>query len=771
MLQPNDYALVMGVDDYEKQPLKGPTRDATLFARWLTDKQSGGGLPDENCYLVINPDSPVGSMVTITLEKIVIQVERAREEGRLPRRFYLYFSGHGQSAQFSDIYLCMKLWAPTRPLSLSSTKCSDEMINCCNFQEVAIFLDCCRTATTSVGFQPGLGCGQTPSSRDSGMPGTSIFQAYSSEHLAPSYEGEVAHRSGASPSFGGFFTHALLGALYGCAADPAGGVRPEALRNYLEQEVPRLAAQQKRDVQKPQINIGFSPDSIFGCALPKSDNEKANTRLTEEKSNLQVSFHFPSSINPLDIQIAVYNKASRQIYLGQAPINLEVPKGKYVVQWSYPGVLSEIEVNVPQKEPREILIKRSTPIPAPGSAHQHEYYSCMDQTILSDEKTGSPANHLQSASSRLYILMRARNRESYRGEDLTEGLELLDENLTPLFSLKEYSQFDQQYGSLLCSLPYAPGYYFLRYLPGNNSIQARLFPIHIFAGWQSRLFFFHEYGQLDFMNSSMSLLPLDYHHYDPVQFKNRQRVDTAVELALAVLQKKSEQIPHTISQSWQDQSIKNPLLAMLQAHFLLKNTSNSESRTILFSILQYLKDSLPTSPDVLALQYWAHLCYPDDINFNHPNKSVRNVPILRASQQILLQAGLVVDTIESKSVLENLSPYLYLDTPWATFRPIERKPAASRQDRPGTDSEEFQGDITRNGEYDSDLEINFSIPSDRIVYDEVMGGKGDSWLSETLKEIIQLSEITGQELDWKNLSLELGIPLRKLILLREDLQK
>jgi hypothetical protein len=765
MLQSNDYALVMGVDDYEKHPLKGPVRDAKLFAKWLTDKQHGGGLPDQNCYIVLNPDSPVGSMITITLEKIVIQIEKAREEGRLPRRFYLYFSGHGQSAHFSDVNLCMKLWAPTRPLSLSSTKCLDEIINCCNFQEVAIFLDCCRTATTSIGYHPGLSCGQTPSYREPGTPATRMFQAYSSEYLAKSYEGEVAHRSDSSPNFGGFFTKALLDALYGAAADASGGIRPESLCNYLEMVVPQLASQHKREVQKPQFNIGFSSNAVFGCALPKTDARKVETRSIEKKGSLQVSLHYHSSINPLDIEVTVYNKSNQKIYLGQAPVNIEVPQGKYFVQWSCLGTLNEIVTSVPQTQPQKILVKRFTPAPVPGTAHYHEYYSSLDQTILHDERTGDFSNCLQATNSRLYILMRARNRESYRGEDLAQGLELLDENLTPLFKLSEYSRFDQQFGSLLCSLPYPPGFYFLRYVPLGKSGQARLFPVHIYEGWQSRLFFFHEYGQPDFMNVSMSLLPISYQHNDDAQFSHRQQVDTVVDFGLTALQQNSEHIPHTVSQSWQDQPLKNPFLAILQSHFLLKQTPNSQVHTTLLSTLAYLRENLPASPDLLALQYGAFLHYPNDNDFQCPNQVVRNVPMLRASQQILLRAGLKMNTIERKSNLENLSPYLYLDTPWTTFRPRE-------------DAKLFTIDLPPS--YPTYNPPDAYMPENVPPEYASLWGKNieslreltaDFWLLDTLKEIIQLSEITGQNPDWENLSLELGIPLRKLNDLQDELQK
>ena len=131
--QPDDYALVIGVDEYPNyKPLKGPVNDAERFAAWLTDPNKGG-LPTANCQLIKNPDFPVGE-ITIRLDLILSQIEIARKQkqGYSPRRFYLYFSGHGQSPRIDQVNLCLKMWSSTTlsRLALSAPECWSEMVNC-----------------------------------------------------------------------------------------------------------------------------------------------------------------------------------------------------------------------------------------------------------------------------------------------------------------------------------------------------------------------------------------------------------------------------------------------------------------------------------------------------------------------------------------------------------------------------------------------------------------------------------------------------------------
>ena len=258
-LQPNDYALVIGVNEYPNyRKLDGPVSDAERFAAWLT-KPDGGGLDSSNSQLIRNPEFPVGE-ITVQLSLLINQIDLARKEGRTPRRFYLYFSGHGQSPRIDQINLCLKMWSSTTlsRLALSASDCWAEMVNCAGFAEVAVFLDCCRVWVASAGgMPPGVSCTIPKSSAS----GTRFFKAYSSEFLQKSFEsaeGEV---------YSGFFTRTLLLGLEGAAASmPGAAITQEALKTYLEAEVPRLSLAEKNVMQQPVVEANLNPGAVFGGA-------------------------------------------------------------------------------------------------------------------------------------------------------------------------------------------------------------------------------------------------------------------------------------------------------------------------------------------------------------------------------------------------------------------------------------------------------------------------------------------------------------------------
>jgi hypothetical protein len=268
MIQPDDYALVIGVDEYPNyKSLNGPVHDAREFEAWLKDTATGGGLPETNCHLLLNPEFPVGE-ITETLSTIIAQINQVRADGRQPRRFYLYFSGHGQANRIDEINLCLKKWSSTTlsRLALSARECWTEMVNCAGFAEVAIFLDCCRVWVASAGgMSPGINC-PIPNPF---AAGTRTFQAFSSEFLRKSFEGEeVAPDGDGDPVYSGYFTRVLLAGLKGAAAVPPGGVTQEALKQYLEAEVPRLALADKNITQTPVVEPLLLPGATFGSAQP-----------------------------------------------------------------------------------------------------------------------------------------------------------------------------------------------------------------------------------------------------------------------------------------------------------------------------------------------------------------------------------------------------------------------------------------------------------------------------------------------------------------------
>lgn len=477
-------------------------------------------------------------------------------------------------------------------------------------------------------------------------------------------------------------------------------------------------------------------------------------------ASLELRFDLPAGVNPADLRFSIYDgwenllpEWDKHMIENPGAATLLLPDGLYTVRWEYAGGMQEKVVRLPQQQHLEVSFLLETPAPVPGAADTHEYYSHTNGTVPWNEMTGEPLGDPSNIDSRLHLLLRARNHEAYNHEDLAEGLRLLDEELKPLFELRDRSRLDTWGGSLLCSLPARSGRYFLEYDGGPDKLP-RLFPIHLFEGWQTRLFLFYEFEQPDFASASLSLVRLDYDDsYDPEREK-RFRVNAALDMALDSLQNNRSEIPREIERGLLYGKFENPMMGLLGAHFLLQHSDASQSdpdqearwRTTAKIVLGNLKHLLPDSPDVDALRFKAAMRFGTK-HFRFPTRPVGKLPLLRVSLEALLAADSeAVQAVEGGSLIESLSANLYYDSPWATFRPLEpqraEKPLGAGLESWSTKSPSF--DTPRGPE--------------RETIDN------DDWLANSIREAIQMTaRQTGQEPDWSRLATSLGVPYRKML--------
>jgi hypothetical protein len=274
--QPHDYAVVIGLNDYPTfgargRPLAGAIEDAGRVARWLTDKEVGGGLPDANCRLIQStpePLSPTREVIDFALGSIF-----SRAEAGGGRRFYLYFSGHGQAKSPLDTALCLSHWSVMfRHAALSSERYQEMLLRCSPFQEVVLLLDCCRIRSVdAAGGSSEIGCAVPV-----GGAGVKRFMVgYATEFQNAAMEAEATGGVGVDeegPIVRGHFTEALLAALYGGAARPEGGVPADKLKEYLEVNVARIASDHGH-TQNAHVLSDFPEEAqpVFGSAQPRAN--------------------------------------------------------------------------------------------------------------------------------------------------------------------------------------------------------------------------------------------------------------------------------------------------------------------------------------------------------------------------------------------------------------------------------------------------------------------------------------------------------------------
>lgn len=260
-LRPNDYALVVGINDYllvkdgGLPTLVGAIPDAKAVAAWLIDSQ-GGGMPMENChtlYSTADPRTPLQDAIDNKLEQIFTAV---LEKGGRADRFYFYFSGHGFGSEnsYNDIAMCIANWSLMRRRSaISSSEYFDLFVKYKVFSEVVFWSDCCRN--TSHLIRP---IGPTLDVFNYGNEDTVYMIAYSTQYMDQAFE----VNSNTAEEKRGLFSELLVRGLKGEASNRYGAINSHSLKIYLDIHVP-AAAQRQGFKQKPQISTTANENSII----------------------------------------------------------------------------------------------------------------------------------------------------------------------------------------------------------------------------------------------------------------------------------------------------------------------------------------------------------------------------------------------------------------------------------------------------------------------------------------------------------------------------
>lgn len=258
-----DFGLIVGVNHYPShRPLQGAIPDANAFEEWLVNTGAGGSVPAANYRKVLSAASPVSPIWDEIDDAIKAVVDEARKLGNA-RRFYFFFSGHGLAQVESEkttTGFCLAKWSLLRRNQLLDLTCyRNYVVNSGLFEEVVMFADCCRNREVMIrGLCPSFE-NIVPAAPATGQ--VRRYVAYATELLSAAQEGP------ADDSTRGYFSRALMDALWGEAADAQGGVPAGQLTAYLYKYVPLLAQQQKKK-QVPDVEPLYPPEQepVFGSA-------------------------------------------------------------------------------------------------------------------------------------------------------------------------------------------------------------------------------------------------------------------------------------------------------------------------------------------------------------------------------------------------------------------------------------------------------------------------------------------------------------------------
>lgn len=255
-----DYAIVIGIDHYEKRPLTGAVADAKSFAQWLTDNKLIQQ-PDDNLKLIISDkDNRITSGLEVD-EAVADICKLARNNADPKNRLYFYFSGHGIGQTYDNTALCMRQWPKLLNYCLSGYMYKQGIINSGAFDEILIFLDCCREIDILVeSRQPGFDWktmipGRTPR----------IMICNSTAYGKLSYEVNIE-----PDQKRGAFTSFLIEALNGDAdANNTGVITGQSLREHVANNF-KTYAQRFNKIQDAKVDFQDMGDSIVICQTQKA---------------------------------------------------------------------------------------------------------------------------------------------------------------------------------------------------------------------------------------------------------------------------------------------------------------------------------------------------------------------------------------------------------------------------------------------------------------------------------------------------------------------
>ncbi|MCG5511953.1 caspase family protein [Ectothiorhodospira shaposhnikovii] len=281
--EPGDYAIVVGIDAYPRygangRHLRGAVRDAKRFYQWLLNQDTGGGLDSDNCRLITSEQNPMALTQTTVDLALDDLWARARNAGG-GRRFYFFFSGHGQSVVGSDATtydqsFCLPQWSQTMPhAALNADSYPRVVQTCMPFREIVMFLDCCRVPAIKVrAMNSSVGC-HAPLE---GFEQVECMAYFAAEPMRRAFEGSVQTEDDQATDVHGFFSTALMEALQKGSSRPGGGIGAEALWQYLEYRVPQLADENGRRQIPQRVPLRFSDTVVFGAAgqatAPEAEN-------------------------------------------------------------------------------------------------------------------------------------------------------------------------------------------------------------------------------------------------------------------------------------------------------------------------------------------------------------------------------------------------------------------------------------------------------------------------------------------------------------------
>lgn len=638
-LHPSDYALIIGVNNYPfHTQLAFAHNDANAFKAWLIDTETGGGIPESNIALLLSEVRgeevyiPSPQDVDVQLRKIISRALENQQQVP-PRRFYLYFSGHGLGVKATDVGLCLPFWskASNAGAMLKMSAYLNYLIDLGLFPEIFVFLDCCRNALQAPG-------GHEPSlSINKPNPGAATSQhliAFATTYTNAAFEAEQNVGNNADENRG-FFTSCLLEGLQGAAADSKGGVPLNKLLEYLDGRVPQLAASKgktQKAAYSQTFNLTEMPEIILGAAKPPD-------KVSASKNINLFLFSVSKSWIKRDYELSILNEKFEVIYKGFDSFSESLPPGNYIVrsQMGDNNTETHVDHRGPETNIEAPELSTYSSVLLQGAQSSHEYYT-NEAVYWSKNQTDAKLNG--GSDSHLFFFARYPNKELASDYDLFNEMSLLDESLTEIHSFPQESYSEnREYGWYAFSYSCKSGQYYLRF----DGSPSRIIPVYCFPNWQTQLFVTLK-ETTPLLETLRILTARKVNGFQPGSQAE------ICDMAFEYLKNPELELPPTLAEHLLHQKFDNPMFGILGAYLVLQRKDEKllSKMPIVIRNLERLLNT-PDSVDLRAIQAIFNYKENKNLNFSHPPM------IAFGSESLLLLENKKRVTISADSVFGRMT--------------------------------------------------------------------------------------------------------------------
>jgi hypothetical protein len=357
---------------------------------------------------------------------------------------------------------------------------------------------------------------------------------------------------------------------------------------------------------------------------------------------------------PADAQFTVFDGHDEVVRSGVGAQAVQLPRGNYSVRVEAFGRVEDQMVRLAKDAHVSLQPKHFSAAPLAKAANSHEYYSYPAQE-QSQQLTRPPIG-LAPHSSRVFFFIRTPNREQYTGESLVDGLTLHDASGKIVCSPSDKGiREDRKFGSASITADAAPGLYRLRY--AGDEKRELLF--YLFEGWETHVFIIHHKVPL---LEAATILAAKL----GTGFKRDDYVNELVDLGLTKLQNPLAGISPERLNSLLMAKHANPMLGLIGAHILLLREQPDEP--LIELVLNNMGRLIGQVPDVQALRLM------NDVRRGTStwNGTFEQPPMIRRGAEAIGRAsGRRPGLVKKDSLLDELLPRMYGDSPWVTWEPTE----------------------------------------------------------------------------------------------------